>query len=368
MEPQQHTKSLLGYTYERYNRIGNDGLLGEGGNAKVYLVKNTFHGELVAVKEILVRKRETPDELGVLLTILKRNDRICNLKDYAEPILQPFPWKTSDRKGHLVKCSMVPLYMEYCECGDLWAMAHRYREHDEIIPEGFILHVFKQVAEALAFIHWGYDVTGSAAPRRRASWRQVLHRDIKVENAFMTYRGDYSKKYPDIVLGDFGAATPLDWKDAMQDKCCGTAVYQAPEACSGQEEPPVYSTKSDVWGLGTIIYSLCTRGAAPVMDYPEGTEWDFEFRQEWDSDPHHREVKDITEYGYSSMLNDCVSMALEIEPDDRLDSFDMLQYLNKLAENEPFPTPKLEKWAIKVPDFVSRKESNGGILKTVSDS
>lgn len=34
----------------------------------------------------------------------------------------------------------------------------------------------------------------------------------------------------------------------------GTPYYLAPEAC--QSEP--YTTKSDIWALGCVVYELCT--------------------------------------------------------------------------------------------------------------
>ncbi|KAI9716951.1 MAG: hypothetical protein M1812_005100 [Candelaria pacifica] len=227
MAPIKRNKPGVGLSYERCMDFGKDGLLGQGGNGKVYLVKKISNGRLLAEKNVITREGEITTELAILKDILNTgNERICNLKDFAQPIP-----RSRDGESYGVPLSLTPIYLEYCECGDLWDLIVRHMRHEVMIPESFIFHVFKQIAEALVFLHWGYDVTGSVAPRKRPNWRQVLHRDVKAENIFMTYRGDYNKKYPNVVLGDFGWATLLEWDELMLRDNIGTACYRAPESC-----------------------------------------------------------------------------------------------------------------------------------------
>lgn len=76
--------------------------------------------------------------------------------------------------------------------------------------------------------------------------RRVIHRDLKSQNIFLT--GNYT-----IKLGDFGISRVLENTNAAAQTVVGTPYYMSPEAC--QSNP--YTSKSDVWSLGCILYELC---------------------------------------------------------------------------------------------------------------
>jgi len=57
-----------------------------------------------------------------------------------------------------------------------------------------------------------------------------------------------------IKVGDFGISKVLEGTNSVANTVVGTPYYMAPEAC--QSEP--YTSKSDVWALGIILYELCT--------------------------------------------------------------------------------------------------------------
>jgi NIMA (never in mitosis gene a)-related kinase 1/4/5 len=57
-----------------------------------------------------------------------------------------------------------------------------------------------------------------------------------------------------IKIGDFGISKVLETTCQNAQTVVGTPYYMAPEAC--QSEP--YTSKSDVWALGCIMYELCT--------------------------------------------------------------------------------------------------------------
>ena len=74
--------------------------------------------------------------------------------------------------------------------------------------------------------------------------RNVMHRDIKPDNLFISESGV-------IKLGDFGLAVQLEHSCSVRSTTCGTAWYMAPEVY--EEEACL---KSDVWALGISIIEM----------------------------------------------------------------------------------------------------------------
>jgi NIMA (never in mitosis gene a)-related kinase len=60
---------------------------------------------------------------------------------------------------------------------------------------------------------------------------------------------DYSVK-----LGDFGTSQFLTKNYSFVHECVGTLFYLSPEVCRGDP----FTTKTDIWSLGCIIYEMCT--------------------------------------------------------------------------------------------------------------
>ncbi len=83
----------------------------------------------------------------------------------------------------------------------------------------------------------------------------VLHRDLKPENILIAGEtGTGPVKVTDFGLAKFIRAGSISASSA------GTPIYMAPESWSGS-----YSDRSDVWGMGVIMYELLT-GAPPFLD------------------------------------------------------------------------------------------------------
>lgn len=77
---------------------------------------------------------------------------------------------------------------------------------------------------------------------------KFIHRDLKPENVFL------SEKHGVAKLGDLGASRRVEGEKTVYNQSMrSTPAYNALETASGME----YSTKSDVYALGLILYDLC---------------------------------------------------------------------------------------------------------------
>ncbi|CAI2729312.1 unnamed protein product [Schistosoma spindalis] len=77
--------------------------------------------------------------------------------------------------------------------------------------------------------------------------RNVLHRDLKTRNIFLT-RSNIVK------LGDLGIARVLESSNSMATTLIGTPYYMSPELFANKP----YNHKSDIWALGCVLYEMST--------------------------------------------------------------------------------------------------------------
>ena len=119
------------------------------------------------------------------------------------------------------------IVMEYCAGGDLRAIINQ--RNGVFFREERILDWFTQLCLAVKYMH---D-------------KNILHRDIKSQNIFLTQTGK-------IKLGDFGISKTLDCSKDLANTCIGTPYYMSPEICTNKP----YNSKSDIWALGCVLYEM----------------------------------------------------------------------------------------------------------------
>jgi len=126
------------------------------------------------------------------------------------------------------------LVLEFCERGDLSDYLRRATAPPMKmeLPEPKVWHFFIQILLALDHIHT----------------ENIVHSDIKPSNILL------AGKDLNVKLADFGTSQILTKNYNFVHECVGTLFYISPEVCKG--EP--YSTKTDIWALGCILYELCT--------------------------------------------------------------------------------------------------------------
>ncbi|XP_064424621.1 serine/threonine-protein kinase PLK2 [Latimeria chalumnae] len=92
-----------------------------------------------------------------------------------------------------------------------------------------------------------YYVTRILCGLKYLHQKEIVHRDIKLSNFFVT-------KNMEVKIGDFGLAIKVDQTKEQKDIICGTPNYLAPEVINKKGS----SYKSDIWALGCIMYTMLT--------------------------------------------------------------------------------------------------------------
>ena len=118
----------------------------------------------------------------------------------------------------------------------------------------------------------------------------IIHRDIKVDNIFVSPTGDYK-------LGDFGIARQLNHA-ASELSRKGTYAYMAPEVYHGAP----YGTGVDLYSLGLVLHRLLNHNRMPFMPHP----------------PYHMTYSDRERAVARRMNGEALPAPFGVEPESRL--------------------------------------------------
>ncbi|SEM84315.1 serine/threonine-protein kinase [Paenibacillus sp. OV219] len=205
----------------RYRVIGR---IGRGGMGEVYAAEDIrLQGKLRAVKMSLANVdhvSSSAEEAGLLMRL--NHPHLPLIIDYFPP----------DQHGHEL------LVMDYIDGMTLQAYM---AEHEGIIPAARAADIGIQLADALHYLH-----TRNPA---------IIHRDLKPTNVMIDRSGF-------VRLIDFGIAReykPGKEQDTVQ---LGTPGFAAPEQ-EGEQQSDV---RTDVFGLGALLYYLLSGGRKVAID------------------------------------------------------------------------------------------------------
>jgi len=125
--------------------------------------------------------------------------------------------------------------MEMVEGKDLREVWNRCVRRRQRIPIEVALHVAREVARVLAYVHGYGDL-------------KLVHRDIAPPNIMLAYNGD-------VKLTDFGLArSALKEEKTQPGVVFGRAAYLAPEQARGE----VADARTDVYTLAIVLWELLT--------------------------------------------------------------------------------------------------------------
>jgi len=222
---------------QRYEIIDK---IGSGSFGTAWLVKSIQSQRKYVIKEMAMTADLSPKERERILNEVNIIKSCCHVniiryKEYFvinESLSSHLQNSNKDPKTNV---PVICIVMEYADQGDLQDCIRRYREKNSYLPEELVRNWLVQILFALQYLHK----------------KSILHRDLKTQNIFMT-----SNRL--IKIGDFGISKTLSHDNDFAETAIGTPQQLSPEIIKRQK----YDYKTDIWGLGCVLYEMCALSAA----------------------------------------------------------------------------------------------------------
>ena len=210
-------------------------MIGQGGMGVVYEAHHVRLDKRVAIKFLLPRYAQDAEAVARFHNEARTasaigHENIIDVTDIGD---------TEDGRSYIV--------MEYLDGCDL---AEALTSAGPMDPERAV-HIISQVLRGLSAAHE----------------KNILHRDMKPENVFLTTRNHTGKDEPDFVkIMDFGISKVIAAHDSKvrltaTGTVVGTPVYMAPE--QAQADPNI-DQRLDLYAVGVMLFELLT-GRPPFM-------------------------------------------------------------------------------------------------------
>jgi serine/threonine protein kinase len=204
--------------------------IGHGSTSHVYSAM--LRGHMVAVKEIAEVDDSTHLAVGRELQVMTRTDH---------PHVLRFV-------GLVSLTSPLRMCLELCAGGTLFDLLHNCWDIPISWPQRF--KVLVDISQAMTYLH-GFR-------------KQIIHRDLKSLNIFLTQPVVDENSVPDCKIADFGfarvrehvAGPTKDWPTLTRG--AGSMHWMAPEVYSGT----AYHAKADIFSFSIVTYEVICRHMA----------------------------------------------------------------------------------------------------------
>eukprot|EP00927_Polykrikos_kofoidii_P083932 TRINITY_DN8720_c1_g4_i1.p1 TRINITY_DN8720_c1_g4~~TRINITY_DN8720_c1_g4_i1.p1 ORF type:complete len:806 (+),score=124.06 TRINITY_DN8720_c1_g4_i1:343-2760(+) len=190
-------------------------------------------GEVYLVIHRMERRQYVMKQIGLMSTMDAKNREATELEVKLLSEMR-HPNIVAYRDNFITHDGNLCILMEYCEHGDVSSYMQDAKQSRGMPDEKCLMDWFIQVCLALHALHH----------------RKILHRDLKTQNIFLT--GCKARSLFALKLGDLGIAKVLNSTMDLAQTQIGTPFYMSPELINNKP----YSYKSDVWGLGCILYEI----------------------------------------------------------------------------------------------------------------
>lgn len=207
-------------TERKVFKIKKGDIIGKGAFGDVYQGFDEYYGEIVAVKEIELKKCN----LRILeskLSSFEREINILSKLNHKNIVKYIGAVKTKD--------NCLQIILEYCIGGSIAKIVEQYKSLNESLIRKFT----KQILEGLEYLHYN----------------NIIHRDIKGGNILVDRNGV-------CKLTDFGGSKVIveELESNNLDSFKGTPNWMAPETAKFHE----HTRFSDIWSLGCTVYEMLT--------------------------------------------------------------------------------------------------------------
>ncbi|KAF2090543.1 kinase-like protein [Saccharata proteae CBS 121410] len=220
--------------------------IGEGGDGVVTLCESNHPGQNLAyaVKTYQAQGNTSKIRFKTEVSTLELLKWKAACGSAQELLIVNILW-ANDPKNIPLSVAEMHFAVEYCHLGDLESFRDGYKMAKQDFPAHYIASMFRDIVEAVAFIHHGWGTTAYKKDEEESKWARMMHRDIKPSNFLL--RQASPDKFR-VVLSDFGTATFWN-KRSFADENCGTDLYLPPEY-------PICTPCMDTWGIGATIHYL----------------------------------------------------------------------------------------------------------------
>ena len=242
--------------------------LGEGAASTIYAVSDRKTSQVYALKHVIVKSERDLRYIQQLETELAVSQK------FRHPALRRYH-DLRISKTLLRKISEAALIMEWVDGEPLHVQPPR--------PLAGVLHVFRQVADALAALHY----------------LLYVHCDLKPNNILTDSEGR-------VKLIDFGQTVKIN---TIKERIQGTPDFIAPE----QVRLKPVTVQTDIYNFGATLYWALSGQRMPTLFTVSKANRDMVLESKFPS-PH--DLDDRVPQALSDLVMDCVQVAPSRRPAD----------------------------------------------------